>query len=91
LTPTHAVQVFEQGKTPFLLKGFTKLSFLKKDFDSLTKRLEYFLKSSQTIQKNKKSMLSQLKTAIRSRSPCRKEDVSKKYLQIHHPNNKDCS
>jgi len=83
LTPTHAVQVFEQGKTPFLLKGFTKLSFLKKDFDSLTKRLEYFLKGSQdyTEEEQKIYVILQLKTAIRAAEVlAEKEDVSKKIL-----------
>ncbi len=83
LTPTHAVQVFEQGKNPFLLRGFTKLSFLKKNFDALTKRLEYFLKGSQdyTEEEQKIYVILQLKTALRAAEVlAEKEEISKKIL-----------
>ncbi|MCP4644353.1 MAG: hypothetical protein GY851_28175 [bacterium] len=43
-SPTHLNAVFDGKGTPFPLKGFTRLGFLKNEFDQLTKRLEYFLK-----------------------------------------------
>ncbi len=83
MSPTHAVQVFEQGKLPFLLKGFTRISFLKRNFDSLTKRLEYYLKGGQSYTEEEKKIYAilQLKTALRSAEVlAEKEEVSKKIL-----------
>jgi len=83
MNPTHAVQVFEQGKLPFLLKGFTRVSFLKKTFDLLTKRLEYFLKAPQNYTEEEKKIYAilQLKTALRSAEVlAEKEEISKKIL-----------
>ncbi len=83
MSPSHAVQVFEQGKLPFLLKGFTRISFLKKKFDALTKRLEYYLKETQNYTEEEKRIYAilQLKTALRSAEVlAEKEEVSKKIL-----------
>ncbi|MGC8738754.1 MAG: hypothetical protein ACP5UA_08945 [Candidatus Hydrogenedens sp.] len=83
ISPEHAVQVFEQGKLPFLLKGFTRISFLKKNFDALTKRLEYYLKGPQSYTEEEKKIYAilQLKTALRSAEVlAEKEEVSKKIL-----------
>ncbi len=83
MSPEHAVQVFEQGKLPFLLKGFTRISFLKKNFDALTKRLEYYLKGPQNYTEEEKKIYAilQLKTALRSAEVlAEKEEISKKIL-----------
>lgn len=83
MSSTHAVQVFEQGKLPFLLKGFTHISFLKKNFDALTKRLEYYLKGPQNYTEEEKKIYAilQLKTALRSAEVlAEKEEVSQKIL-----------
>ena len=40
----HLNRMFEGAANPIPLKGFTKLGFLKKDFASLTERLEYYLR-----------------------------------------------
>jgi len=44
LSPTHLVRMFDGKAQPVLLKGFTKLGFLMKDFPKLTARLEHYLK-----------------------------------------------
>lgn len=83
MSPSHAVQVFEQGKLPFLLKGFTRISFLKKNFDALIKRLEYYLKGPQNYTEEEKKIYAilQLKTALRSAEVlAEKEEISKKIL-----------
>ncbi|HOK09316.1 MAG TPA: hypothetical protein PLT82_05730 [Candidatus Hydrogenedens sp.] len=83
LNPTHAVQVFEQGKIPIPLKGFTHISFLKKGFDALTKRLEYYLKSGQNYSEEERKIYAilQLKTALRAAEVlAEKDDISKKIL-----------
>lgn len=43
-SPAKLNAMFENKGSPFLLKGFTKISFLKKDLPRLFERLEYFLK-----------------------------------------------
>ena len=40
----HLNKMFDGKANPIPLKGFTKLSFLQKEFTQLTKRLEYFLR-----------------------------------------------
>lgn len=44
LSPGHLVRMFDGKAQPVLLKGFTKLGFLMKDFPKLTARLEHYLK-----------------------------------------------
>ncbi len=83
MSPRHAVQVFEQGKLPFLLKGITRISFLKKNFDALTKRLEYYLKGPKNYTEEEKKIYAilQLKTALRSAEVLvDKEEVSRKII-----------
>jgi hypothetical protein len=43
-SPGHLNRMFDGKAMPVILKGFTKLGFLTKDFDALTKKLEYYLK-----------------------------------------------
>ncbi len=43
-SPAHLVKMFDGKAQPVILKGFTKLGFLMKDFPRLTARLEYYLK-----------------------------------------------
>jgi len=40
----HLNRMFEGAGNPIPLKGFTRLGFLKKNFTSLTERLEYYLR-----------------------------------------------
>ncbi len=44
LSPRHLVRMFDGKAQPVLLKGFTKLGFLMKDFPKLTAWLEHYLK-----------------------------------------------
>lgn len=43
-SPQHLNRMFDGAANPIPLKGFTKLGFLKKDFASLTERLEHYLR-----------------------------------------------
>ncbi len=43
-SPAHLNRMFDGAANPIPLKGFTKLGFLKKDFASLTERLEHYLR-----------------------------------------------
>jgi len=43
-SPAHLNRMFDGAANPIPLKGFTKLGFLKKDFASLTDRLEHYLR-----------------------------------------------
>ncbi|RPI91608.1 MAG: hypothetical protein EHM32_02905 [Spirochaetales bacterium] len=43
-SPAHLVKMFDGKAQPVLLKGFTKLGFLMKDFPKLTARMEHYLK-----------------------------------------------
>ncbi|MCX8064575.1 MAG: hypothetical protein N3G21_05310 [Candidatus Hydrogenedentes bacterium] len=67
ISPEHALGVFEQGKLPILLRGFTKISFLRNEFDALSKRLEYFLKPTEnlSLDERKISVALQFKSALR--------------------------
>lgn len=44
LSAGHLNRMFDGKGTPIPLKGFTRLGFLQREFDKLTKRLEYYLK-----------------------------------------------
>jgi len=44
LSPGHLNALFDGKGAPIPLKGFSRLSFLKKDFARLTDRLQYFLR-----------------------------------------------
>lgn len=68
MSPEHALGVFEQAKLPLILKGFTKISFLKNEFNNLSKRLEYFLKPSENlgIDERKISVALRFKVALRA-------------------------
>ena len=46
-SPEHFNLMMDGKKNPMILKGFTKLAFLTKDFTFLTKRLEYYLKPTE--------------------------------------------
>lgn len=68
MSPEHALGVFEQAKLPLILKGFTKISFLKNEFNNLSKRLEYFLKPSGNLEldERKISVALRFKVALRA-------------------------
>lgn len=44
LTPAHLNKMFDGKGNPIPLKGFSKLSFLAREFSKLTQRLEFYLK-----------------------------------------------
>ena len=52
-SPEHLNKMFDNKANPIPLKGFTKLGFLTKDFPKLTKKLEYYLKPTDELLKNK--------------------------------------
>jgi putative sterol carrier protein len=52
-SPAHLNKMFDGKANPVLLKGFTKLGFLTKDFPKLTAKLEYYLKPTPELLKNK--------------------------------------
>jgi len=51
-SPEHLNKMFDGNGTPIPLKGFTKLGFLTKDFDKLTKKMEYYLKPTDELLAN---------------------------------------
>lgn len=51
-SPAHLNKMFDGKANPVILKGFTRLGFLLKDFPKLTKRLEYYLKPTPELLKN---------------------------------------
>jgi hypothetical protein len=53
-SPAHMNRMFDGKAQPVLLKGFTRLGFLTKDFPKLTEKLGYYLKPTQELLKNKK-------------------------------------
>lgn len=53
-SPRHLVRMFDGKAQPVLLKGFTKLGFLLKDFPKLTARLEHYLKPTPELLADKK-------------------------------------
>jgi hypothetical protein len=54
LSHEHCNKMFENKAAPLILKGFTRLGFLLKDFPMLTKRLEYYLKPAEGLLSDKK-------------------------------------
>lgn len=48
----HFNQMIDGAKNPILLKGFTKISFLKNEFIRLTDRLTYYLKPTEELLKD---------------------------------------
>jgi hypothetical protein len=49
-TSSHLNNMFDnKGMPPIPLRGFTKLGFLSKEFPKLTKKLEYYLKPTDTL------------------------------------------
>lgn len=48
-SPEHFNQMIDEGKSPILLKGFTKIPFLKNEFTRLTDRLTYYLKPTDQL------------------------------------------
>jgi hypothetical protein len=50
-SPEHFNRMMDGKANPMILKGFTKLNFLTKDFMWLSKRLEYFLKPTEESMK----------------------------------------
>lgn len=49
LSAAHLNKMFDNKGAPIPLKGFTRLPFLATKFSKLTKRLEYFLKPTDTL------------------------------------------
>ena len=52
-SPAHVNRMFENKGNPIPVKGFTRLEFLTKDFPKLTARLEYYLKPTDELLKDK--------------------------------------
>jgi len=52
-SPAHCNRMFDNKGNPIPLKGFTKIGFLTKEFPKLTERLEYYLKPTDDLLKNK--------------------------------------
>ncbi|MCK5866806.1 MAG: hypothetical protein KAG14_00260 [Mycoplasmataceae bacterium] len=52
-SPKHLNNMFDGNGTPIPLKGFTKLGFLDKEFSKVTDKLEYYLKPTPELLKNK--------------------------------------
>ncbi|MCP4138327.1 MAG: hypothetical protein GY754_45620 [bacterium] len=48
-SPAHLNKMMDGESTPIPLKGFTKIGFLTKDFDAVTKKLEYYLKPTDEL------------------------------------------
>src|SRR5208337_1430753 len=53
ISPAHLNRMFENKGQPIPLKGLLKLSFLTKQFPKLVSRMEYFLKPTDELMKNK--------------------------------------
>jgi len=54
LSHSHCNKMFDGKAAPVILKGFTRLGFLLKDFPKLTERLEYYLKPADGLLSDKK-------------------------------------
>ena len=54
LSHEHCNKMFDDKAAPVILKGFTRIGFLLKDFPKLTKRLEYYLKPAEGLLSDKK-------------------------------------
>ena len=52
--PEHLNKMFDGKANPILLKGFTKLGFLKKEFPKLVEKLTYYLKPTDQLLKDPK-------------------------------------
>jgi hypothetical protein len=52
ISPAHLNRMMEGKGNPIPLKGFTRLGFLKKEFSTLTEKLEYYLKPTDELLKN---------------------------------------
>ncbi len=52
-SPAHLNRMFDNKGNPIPVKGFTKLGFLTKEFPKLTARLEYYLKPTPELLKDK--------------------------------------
>jgi len=48
-SPQHFNDMVDGRANPMILKGFTKLGFLTKDFTTLTDRLSYYLKPTESL------------------------------------------
>jgi hypothetical protein len=53
-SPKHLNSMMDGNGNPIPLKGFTKLGFLTKDFPKVTDKLEYYLKPTDELLKDKK-------------------------------------
>ena len=53
LSPSHLNNMMDGKGSPIPLKGFTKLGFLTKDFPKVTDKLEYYLKPTDELLKDK--------------------------------------
>lgn len=52
ISPRHLNRMFDGSGSPIPLKGFSKLSFLQKDFTQMTERLEHYLKPEEGRQED---------------------------------------
>jgi hypothetical protein len=48
-SPRHLNRMFEKKTQPVILKGFTKIGFLTRDFSRLTERMEHYLAPSDAL------------------------------------------
>ncbi len=53
-SPAHLNRMFDGKSNPIPLKGFTRLGFLAKEFPKLTGRLEWYLKPTDELMKDRK-------------------------------------
>jgi len=53
LSPAHLNRMMDGNGNPIPLKGFTKISFLTGDFTTLTDKLEYYLRPTEDLLKEK--------------------------------------
>jgi hypothetical protein len=51
-SPNHFNQMIDNKANPIILKGFTKISFLKNEFITLTNRLSYYLQPTESVLMN---------------------------------------
>ena len=56
LSPAHLNKMMDGKGSPIPLKGFTKLGFLMNDFPKVTEKLEYYLKPTDDLLKDKNYM-----------------------------------
>lgn len=87
LSPAHLNKMMDGKGSPIILKGFTKIGFLLKDFPKVTDKLEYYLKPTDELLKNKDYMklntLFTLNTAAFASKEIAKLDDKGKIISSH--------